>query len=271
MHKSKSQPTSQARGAARFGREQATATHAVSQERTSRSPRLKNHRPDLSTAVERKNDTGPQRETIERQPAVREEVQERPAVTPASQADARPSGTPPDHPNETDAYEALLKALGTRDRNVAKGLFGQLLDASAGGPDKFDGDGLFFMLGVIKGAKLRDSSDAMLVAQMAAVHMATMQLSGQLARADNLAQQESAARALNQLSRTFTAQYEAFKRSCAGGEPKLAVQNVSVNQGAQAIVTNVTHATHGAVPEELAKTTPPIFGLRESAPAPRRA
>jgi hypothetical protein len=46
---------------------------------------------------------------------------------------------------------------------------------------------------------------------------------------------------------------------------KLAVQNVLVNPGAQAVVTNVNHATHGAVPEELANTTLALTDARQPA------
>ena len=85
---------------------------------------------------------------------------------------AQSPATSPDHPNETDDYGPLMKALGTTDRDFVKGLFGQLFSASARGADKFDGEELFFTLGVIKDTKPRDQLDAMHVAQMAAVHMA---------------------------------------------------------------------------------------------------
>ena len=62
-------------------------------------------------------------------------------------------------------------------------------------------------------------------------------------------------RAVNQLARTYTAQFEALKRSRTGGEQKVTVQNVSVTEGGQAIVGNVTQATHGTAPEEVATAT----------------
>ena len=79
----------------------------------------------------------------------------------------------------------------------------------------------------------------MLAAQMAAVHLATMDFASRLAHAENLAQRESSERSLNKLARTFTTQMEALKRYRTGGEQKVTVQHVHVNEGGQAIVGNV--------------------------------
>ena len=81
----------------------------------------------------------------------------------------------------------------------------------------------------------------MLAAQMAAVHVATMTSAQRLRRADNMLKQDSAERAFNKLARTFATQMEALTRYRAGGEQKV-VQHVSVSEGGQAIVGNVTQA-----------------------------
>jgi len=93
-----------------------------------------------------------------------------------------------------------------------------------------------FLLSVIKGAKPKDQFEAMLAAQMAAIHTATMTFTRQLANVETIAQQDSAERALNTLARTFAMQMEALKRYRTGGEQKVTVQHVSVNEGGQAIV-----------------------------------
>jgi hypothetical protein len=49
-------------------------------------------------------------------------------------------------------------------------------------------------------------------------------------------QQDSAERAFNKLTRTFTTQVEALKRYRTGGEQKVVVEHVTVNAGGQAIV-----------------------------------
>jgi hypothetical protein len=80
----------------------------------------------------------------------------------------------------------------------------------------------------------------MLVAQMVSVHVMAMRCAHHLANADDLAQHDSAARALGRLARTFPAQIEALNRYRSHGEPAITVQNVSVGDGGNAIVGNVT-------------------------------
>jgi hypothetical protein len=75
---------------------------------------------------------------------------------------------------------------------------------------------------------------------------------------DTLQQQDSAERALNKLARTFTIQMEALKRYRSGGEPQVTVQNVSVSEGGQAIVGNVTQAT----PDKTATPSPALPDAR---------
>ena len=82
----------------------------------------------------------------------------------------------------------------------------------------------------------------MLAAQMAAVHMASMTFARRLVHVKTIAQQDSAERAFNKLTRTFAMQMEALKRYRAGAEQKVTLQHVSVTEGGQAIIGNVTHA-----------------------------
>ena len=86
----------------------------------------------------------------------------------------------------------------------------------------------------------------MLAAQMAAVHNATMTFARRLAHVDNIPQQDSAERAFNKLARTFVSQVEALKRYRSGGEQTARVEHVTVNEGGQAIVGNVTHGGRGS-------------------------
>jgi hypothetical protein len=102
----------------------------------------------------------------------------------------------------------------------------------------------------------------MLAAQMAAVHMAALASARRLALADSLPQQDAAERAVNKLSRTYATQMEALKRYRSGGEQNVTVQHVSVSEGGQAIVGNVTQAAHTAAPRaphapERAAISPP--------------
>jgi hypothetical protein len=96
------------------------------------------------------------------------------------------------------------------------------------------------MVSVIKGIEPRDQIETMLAAQMAAIHNAIMTFTRRLASVESIPQQDSAERALNKLARTFVNQMEALKRYRTGGEQKVTVQHVSVSEGGQAIVGNVT-------------------------------
>jgi hypothetical protein len=118
-----------------------------------------------------------------------------------------------------------------------------LVKASVSGenPDEVN---LSFMISMVKSIKPRDSVEAMLVAQMVSVHVMAMRCAHHLANADDLAQHDSAARALGRLARTFPAQIDALNRYRSRSEPAITVQNVSVGDGGKAIVGNVTqHAS----------------------------
>ncbi len=104
---------------------------------------------------------------------------------------------------------------------------------------------LDFMVAAVKEIGPRDGLEGMLAAQMAAVHIATMTFARRLAHVDNIPQQDSAEKAFNKLARTFTAQVEALKRYRTGGEQKVTVQHVTVNEGGQAVVGNVSHPAGG--------------------------
>jgi hypothetical protein len=100
------------------------------------------------------------------------------------------------------------------------------------------------MISMVESIKPRDSVEAMLVAQMVSIHVMAMQCAYRLASANDFARQDSAARALGRLARTFPAQIEALSRYRNKGEPAITVQNVSVGDGGKAIVGNVTqHAS----------------------------
>jgi hypothetical protein len=143
-----------------------------------------------------------------------------------------------DHPEPAVASVLLATAMGTTDVDFQRELLRQVSDASASGSEADEG-ALNFMLAVIEGISPRDHVEAMLAAQMAAVHMATMTFARRLAHANNLPQQDSAERAFNKLARTFAMQMETLKRYRTGGEQTVTVQHVHVNDGGQAIVGNV--------------------------------
>jgi hypothetical protein len=97
-----------------------------------------------------------------------------------------------------------------------------------------------FLVSMVKGLDPKDALEAALAVQMASVHVLTMRLANQLASSRTLKGQEHAERALNKLARTFTTQVETLKKYRTGGEQKVTVQHVSVNDNARAIVGNVS-------------------------------
>jgi hypothetical protein len=112
------------------------------------------------------------------------------------------------------------------------------LTAKEGRPDN---EALNFVLAVVKGIHPNDQLEAMLAAQMAAIHLATLTLARRLANIKTLPQQDSAERALIKLARTYATQMEALKRYRTGGEQKVTVQHVTVSDGGQAVVGTVMH------------------------------
>jgi hypothetical protein len=162
-----------------------------------------------------------------------------------------------DHPDLELGEQLMADVLGVPDRDAMYGILWQLMRASVS-RRKPDPAALAFMLSMVESIKPRDSIEAMLVAQMVSVHVWAMRCAHRLAGAQDVVQQESAGRALGRLTRAFLAQIEALNRYRSNGAPAVTVQNVSVQDGGNAIVGNVTqHASvtvsdanverHGAV------------------------
>jgi hypothetical protein len=148
------------------------------------------------------------------------------------------------HPDQAYGHVLLMDAFGTGESDFFCELVVQLGRAAAEGP-QINEQRLNFFAAVIKGIKPKDQLETMLAAQMAAVHALMMEFANRLANAGDLAWRDSAERTLNKLARTFAAQIEALKRYRAGGEQKITVHHVSVSDGGQAIVGNVSNTAVG--------------------------
>jgi hypothetical protein len=86
-------------------------------------------------------------------------------------------------------YLLMRNALGTSDGAFMSGLLDQLAKVTLKGSEVDEID-LNFMISVIRGIEPRDQIESMLAAQMAAVHMASMQFAGRLGRVENLLRQD---------------------------------------------------------------------------------
>jgi hypothetical protein len=102
-----------------------------------------------------------------------------------------------------------MEALGTTDHDFHNGFLRQLLDATSQGGAANE-ESANFMRSVIKGIKPRDQAEAMLAAQMAAVHVSAMTFAHRLAHVENIPRQDNAEHAFNKLTRTFSSQMEAL-------------------------------------------------------------
>jgi hypothetical protein len=132
------------------------------------------------------------------------------------------------------------EAFGSKSPDFIDGLTSQIINVATKG-QKADEKASKFLASIVGGVAPKDQVEAMLAAQMAAVHQATMTFARRLNHVDNLPQQDSAARAFNQLARTFAAQVEALKRHRNGGNQSVTVKHVHVHEGGQAVVGNVSN------------------------------
>ena len=173
-----------------------------------------------------------------------------------------------DHPDANTGAVAVMRAMGTTDRDFFDGLMSQLVNAGQG--QGRSENAVNFMVAVIKGIEPRDQIEAMLAAQMAAVHMASMTFARRLAHVENIPQQDSAERAFNKLTRTFAAQVEALKRYRSGGEQKMTVQHVHVGEGGQAIVGNVSAPREGVGVRKKSEVQPHALGYAPGVAMPRQ-
>ncbi len=187
--------------------------------------------------------TPQEREALEAQRARKDKRPSRPNVTASISDDGVALAFA--HSVAGLALPIIMESLGTADEDFTKGLLMQLIRLSWNGSGVNEQD-FKFLLATVAGVEPKDEVEAMLAAQMASVHNATMASARRLKVAETPLQRDTAGRAINKLARTFVAQVEALKRYRTGGEQKVTVEHVTVNDGGQAIVGNVTPGGRGA-------------------------
>ncbi|MGC1506420.1 MAG: hypothetical protein WA782_20065 [Sulfitobacter sp.] len=87
----------------------------------------------------------------------------------------------------------------------------------------------------------QDAIEAMLIAQMTATHVMMAHISEKLTYQSSYQIRESYERSMTRLSRTYLAQMDALKRYRAKAQQLVRVERVTVNEGGQAIVGDVSH------------------------------
>ena len=149
-----------------------------------------------------------------------------------------------DHESEAAGQAMMMVQLGICDVRVFLGLLNQV--AALGKSGKvISEEATNFALGVIASIEPRDEVEAMLGAQMAATHQATMMMARRLNHVENIPQHDAAERAFNKLARTYSTQMDALKRYRAKAQQTVRVEHVTVNEGGQAIVGPVSHEGGG--------------------------
>jgi hypothetical protein len=196
-------------------------------------------------------------------------MKEQPAVRLKLSKDARRPQLEVDHQDAVTGMGLLMSALGSCDPDFVNGMVRQLLSLNTYG-EEVDLNRVNFMLSLIKGFAPTDQLEAMLAMQMAAVHVSTMKVAKRLDRSENVIEQDSTVRAFTKLARTFASQMEARTRYRAGAEQKVTLQQVSVGDGGQAIVGNVTQAPLGDGSEKDAAPPRSAFTASNVVPIPKR-
>jgi hypothetical protein len=121
------------------------------------------------------------------------------------------------------------------DRQVI--VLGSLTLNSGGTPSE---SALNAMLAAVHAVHPDDEIEAQLAVQMAATHQLAMLMMYRLAQAGGrVAEAEEYATISTKLLRTWTMQAEALARLRRGGEQRVVVEHVTVNEGGQAIVGSV--------------------------------
>jgi hypothetical protein len=168
-----------------------------------------------------------------------------------------------DHPSQTVGRALLAEALGTADNCFIDGLLLQLINAGSR-DEQLDPAGINFMLAVIKGIKPEDQFVAMLAAQFAAVHMATLNFAWQLPQTQySPSHQETVERGLNRLARTSAMLMETLKRYRTGGQQTVTVQHLTVGEGGKAIVGNVTNPARDSSSQNTSTPVPALTDARQ--------
>jgi hypothetical protein len=171
-----------------------------------------------------------------------------------------------DHPDQLVGLALVMDALATADAGFLNGVMAQLANTSTYGLT--DEGQLNFMLSIIKGIEPRDQLEALLAAQMAAVHVATMTSARSLilAQAEGWVPVDSAESVVSKLTRTFAMQMEALRRYRSGAEQKVTRQQVSVPEGGQARAPRKNRQEKAA--QEKATTPPPTLPDTNVVPMP---
>ncbi|MBK1866384.1 hypothetical protein [Taklimakanibacter albus] len=142
--------------------------------------------------------------------------------------------------DEASAIALFTKGLAMPDRGMVLGYLG-MVAGYAINDGKIDEDRVNFIVQFVAAMKPKDPAETMMLTQMAAVQYLTMMFASRLGRASELRSCDFYDRTVNKLARTYAAQMQTLKQYRSDGKQKIVVKHVTVNEGGQAIVGDVTH------------------------------
>jgi hypothetical protein len=141
----------------------------------------------------------------------------------------------------------LTEALGTPDVDLQTYLLDQVVRtfrgfvSADGQDDEHVASYANNAMALLNGIEPRDEIEGMLAVQMIAVHNVAMeQLKRAMITGQTFAGEDANVNRATKMLRTFTMQMEALKRYRTGGQQKVVVEHVHVNEGGQAIVGAVS-------------------------------
>ena len=144
-------------------------------------------------------------------------------------------------------YEVkMLEALGTPDSDLQIRLLDQVVQTFKGtvSADGFDNDKVVSAynstMAILTGIQPQDEIEGMLAVQMIGVHNMAMETLKRAMISDQTFEGKQAnVNQSTKMLRTYIAQMEAIKKYRTGGQQKMVVEHVHVNEGGQAIVGTV--------------------------------
>ncbi len=140
--------------------------------------------------------------------------------------------------------DVLQDLFNVKTKEVATGLMTSALNALGR-----TGENYWAMIAAMnEEMQPRDAVEAMLITQMTTTHVAMTMLSRKMMDQTMWTVRESTERSMTRLSRTYLAQMDALKKYRAKAQQTVRVERVTVNEGGQAVVGDVTHG--GRVEDE---------------------
>jgi len=172
-----------------------------------------------------------------------ERLKREPVKLKTSRDDSGNPRTEHDTTDETLSMTRFMEALGTTDMDLQFYLLNQVIQTFRGcvssegfGYDRLD-EFMNNAMALLNGIQPQDEIEGMLAVQMIAVHnMAMETIKRAMITGQTFEGTEGNVTQATKMLRTFTAQMEALKRYRTGGQQKVIVEHVHVNEGGQAIV-----------------------------------